>query len=139
MTSAQPSPARRFPNQDASAQQPVGQTQHRDATAENARAARLIRLATYASISTAATLIVVKLAAWMATGSVAVLSSLIDSLMDAAASLVNLIAVRQSLAPAARPDRLRPTSSYKVATFLVRSAGFVFRGGPLADQGPMAS
>lgn len=61
---------------------------------------RLLTLATTASVATAGVLIAVKLAAWLLTGSVSVLASLIDSLMDAAASLINLFAVRYSLTPA---------------------------------------
>lgn len=60
---------------------------------------RLLRLAASASVATAALLILVKLAAWLVTGSVSVMASLIDSLMDAGASLVNLLAVRYSLQP----------------------------------------
>jgi ferrous-iron efflux pump FieF len=65
-------------------------------------AARLMRRATYASVSVAAVLIAAKAAAWLMTGSVSVLSSLLDSLLDIAASLVNLIAIRTALTP---PDR----------------------------------
>ncbi len=64
-----------------------------------AETARLLRLATYASVATATLLILVKLAAWLATGSVSVLASLVDSAMDAGASLVNLVAVHWSLQP----------------------------------------
>lgn len=60
---------------------------------------RLLHLATRASVATAVLLILVKLGAWMVTGSVSVMASLIDSLMDAGASLVNLLAVRYSLQP----------------------------------------
>jgi ferrous-iron efflux pump FieF len=60
---------------------------------------RLLRLATYASVATAAILIAAKLIAWFATGSVSLMASLIDSLMDAGASLANLFAVRYSLMP----------------------------------------
>jgi len=62
--------------------------------------ARLLRLATYASVATAVILIVAKLIAWLSTGSVSIMATLIDSLMDAGASLVNLLAVRYSLMPA---------------------------------------
>jgi len=62
--------------------------------------ARLMRLATYAATATAAVLIAVKLAAWVATGSVALLSTLIDSILDLAASALNLMAVRHALIPA---------------------------------------
>ena len=60
---------------------------------------KLLRLATTASIATAAGLVVVKLAGWLTTGSVSILASMIDSLMDVGASFVNLLAVRYSLAP----------------------------------------
>jgi len=62
--------------------------------------ARLLTLATTASVVTASGLIAVKLVAWLLTGSVSVLASLIDSLMDTAASLINFFAVRYSLVPA---------------------------------------
>jgi ferrous-iron efflux pump FieF len=62
--------------------------------------ARLLRLATYASVATATLLILAKLAAWLATGSVSVMASLVDSLMDVGASFVNLLAVHWSLQPA---------------------------------------
>ncbi|MBU1404387.1 MAG: cation diffusion facilitator family transporter [Proteobacteria bacterium] len=57
----------------------------------------LLRLATYASTATAMVLIGVKGMAWFMTGSLSVMASLVDSLMDAAASLINLLAVRYSL------------------------------------------
>lgn len=66
---------------------------------------RLRRLATYASVAVAALLIAVKFAAWLDTGSVALLSSLVDSLLDAAASIVNLVAVRHAMSPADREHR----------------------------------
>lgn len=67
--------------------------------------ARVLRLATYASVVTASVLILGKLAAWLMTGSVSVMASLIDSLMDVAASLINLFAVRYSLMPADKEHR----------------------------------
>ena len=66
---------------------------------------RLRRIATYASVAVAAVLISVKFAAWLETGSVALLSSLVDSLLDAVASLVNLVAVRHAMSPADREHR----------------------------------
>lgn len=62
-------------------------------------AERLRRLATYASVSVAATLIAVKLLAYLATDSVSILSSLIDSSTDLMASVVTLLGVRQALRP----------------------------------------
>ena len=67
-----------------------------------AEADRLLKLATYASVATACILIAAKLAAYLLTNSVSVLASLVDSLMDAGASMINLLAVRYALAP---PDR----------------------------------
>jgi ferrous-iron efflux pump FieF len=66
---------------------------------------RLLRLATYASVATATLLILAKLAAWLVTDAVSVLASLIDSLMDVGASLVNLLAVHWSLQPADKDHR----------------------------------
>jgi ferrous-iron efflux pump FieF len=61
---------------------------------------RLMRMATYAATATALILTVTKVVAWLFTDSVALLSSTLDSLLDGAASLVNLLAVRQALQPA---------------------------------------
>src|SRR5437762_3199966 len=66
---------------------------------------RLRRIATYASVAVAAVLVAVKFAAWLETGSVSLLSSLVDSLLDAVASLVNLVAVRHAMSPADREHR----------------------------------
>lgn len=71
----------------------------------NAHPGRLMRLATYASITTACVLIAIKLAAAVMTGSVSLLSTLLDSLLDAAASLLNLFAVSHALVPADREHR----------------------------------
>src|SRR5579883_2891484 len=62
-------------------------------------AERLRRRATYASVTVACVLIAVKFGAWLATGSVALLSSVIDSLLDAVSSLINLFAVRRLVHP----------------------------------------
>lgn len=64
-----------------------------------------IRLATYASVSVAAFLIGFKLFAWWITGSVSLQASLIDSLLDAFASLINVFAVHHALKPADREHR----------------------------------
>jgi len=63
---------------------------------------RLRSRATYASVAVSAFLIAIKFLAWLATGSVAMLSSLVDSMLDAVAAIVNLFAVRQAVEP---PDR----------------------------------
>jgi len=66
------------------------------------RTDRLRRYATYASVSVSLTLIAAKLAAYLLTDSVSVLSSLIDSSTDLMASVVTLLGVRTALRP---PDR----------------------------------
>lgn len=89
-----------------------------------------MRLATHASVAVAGMLIVVKLAAWLLTGSVSLLSTLIDSLLDAAASVVNLIAVRQALAPPDREHRFghgkaEPLAALGQSAFIAGSAIFL--------------
>jgi ferrous-iron efflux pump FieF len=91
---------------------------------------RLLRLATYASVGTATLLILVKLVAWLVTGSVSVMASLVDSLMDVGASLVNLLAVRWALQPADADHRFGHGKAESLAglgqaTFIVGSALFL--------------
>jgi len=66
---------------------------------------RLMRLATYASVSVAIVLVIAKSGAWLVTDSVSILSTLIDSLLDAGASIISLVAVRHSLQPADKEHR----------------------------------
>ncbi len=61
---------------------------------------KLKQYAIYASISTAVFLSLIKLVASIYTGSLAVLSSLIDSLSDVLASLISFVAVKISMRPA---------------------------------------
>lgn len=67
--------------------------------------ARLLRMATYAAVTVALSLIMAKLVAWFLTDSVAILSSLMDSVLDAGASLVNMYAVAHALVPADQEHR----------------------------------
>lgn len=99
-------------------------------TLDLAQAARLLRLATYASVATAITLIAAKLAAALLTGSVSVLASLVDSMMDAAASIINLLAVHYSLQPPDRDHRFghgkaEPLAGLIQAAFIAGSAVFL--------------
>ena len=66
---------------------------------------QLIKLATWASVVVAVSLIGVKTWAWDQTQSVSLLASLIDSIMDSAASLINFFAVRYAMAPADEEHR----------------------------------
>ncbi len=110
----------------------------------SAEAARLMRLATYASVAVAGSLILVKLAAWLYTDSISLLSTLIDSLLDALASMINLFAVRHALVPADREHRFghgkaEPLAALSQTAFIAGSALFlVFEAGHrLSDPRPV--
>jgi len=60
----------------------------------------LMMMASMASVLTASVLIILKGIGFVATGSVAILSSLFDSMQDLMTSLINMIAVRQAIQPA---------------------------------------
>jgi ferrous-iron efflux pump FieF len=93
--------------------------------------ARLMKRATYAAVTVAALLIAAKIGAWLLTGSVSVLSSLLDSLLDIAASVVNLVAVRHAVTPADREHRFghgkaEPLAGLGQSAFIAGSAAFLF-------------
>src|SRR6202795_545730 len=88
---------------------------------------RLRLRATWASLAGAVGLIVAQFSAWIGTGAVALVSSLVDSLVDAAASLVNFFAVRHASVPADREHRFghgkaEPLAALGQSAFLVGSA-----------------
>ena len=88
---------------------------------------RLMRVAAIASVSVATILIIIKFIAWLMTDSVSLLSTLLDSFLDAAASLINLFAVHQALQPADREHRFghgkaEPLASLAQAAFICGSA-----------------
>src|SRR6267143_6838734 len=94
---------------------------------EPATAQRQRLRATYAALAVALVLIAAKLVVWISTGSVALLSSLVDSLVDAAASLVTFFAVRHAIVPADREHRFghgkaEPLAALGQSAFLVGSA-----------------
>ncbi|MFQ5635575.1 MAG: cation diffusion facilitator family transporter [Gammaproteobacteria bacterium] len=59
-----------------------------------------LKIATGASVVVATVLVAIKGVAWLKTGSVAMLGSLLDSVLDAAAAVLNLLFVRRALRPA---------------------------------------
>ena len=61
---------------------------------------RLVSRAAIAATVIASLLLLIKIFAWWYTGSVSILAALVDSLVDIAASLTNLLVVRYSLQPA---------------------------------------
>src|SRR5262249_60091810 len=93
-------------------------------------AGQLMRWATYASVATALLLIAAKVVAYVLTDSVSLLSTLLDSLLDAAASLINLFAVHHALIPADREHRFghgkaEPLAALGQSTFIAGSAAFL--------------
>jgi len=92
--------------------------------------AGLLNLASVASVMTAGFLIVAKLIAWYVTGSVGLLASLVDSVMDSLASLINLFAIRYALQPADEEHRFghgkaEPLAGLTQAAFIAGSAIFL--------------
>lgn len=88
---------------------------------------RLRRLATYASIGVALTLIVVKLYAYLTTDSVAMLSSLLDSTIDLLSSAVTAYGVANALKPPDRQHRFghgkaEPLAALAQAAFIIGSS-----------------
>ena len=64
-----------------------------------------MRLATFAALTAALSLALAKAIAWWLSGSVSLLAGLTDSLLDGAASLLNLLAVHYALRPADEDHR----------------------------------
>lgn len=89
--------------------------------------ARLVRAAAYASTAVALTLIGAKLVAWVLTGSVSLLTSLVDSALDLLASAITWFAVRHAADPADREHRFghgkaEALSALAQAGFILASA-----------------
>ncbi|RPH31102.1 CDF family cation-efflux pump FieF [Buttiauxella warmboldiae] len=66
----------------------------------NQQYGKLVSRAAIAATVMASLLLLIKIFAWWYTGSVSILAALVDSLVDIAASLTNLLVVRYSLQPA---------------------------------------
>ncbi len=99
--------------------------------AVNSEHARLVKLASIASVLVVIVLILIKLWAWFMTGSVSLLASLLDSTMDAAASLFNLVAIRYALQPADEEHRFGHGKAESIAgliqsAFIAGSAAFLW-------------
>lgn len=94
-----------------------------------------VKLASRASVATALTLILIKLAAWFFSGSASMLASLTDSVADSLASIVNFIAIRYAIAPADHEHRYghgkaEPLASLAQAAFILGTAFLLlFHGG----------
>ncbi len=99
-------------------------------TAQNHSSHRLLRLATHAAVAVALLLSLAKLIAWLSSGSVAMLGSLVDSLLDCLASSLNWLAVRHALSPPDREHRFghakaEPLAGLGQAVFVGGSAIFL--------------
>ncbi len=107
---------------------------------------RLMRRATYAAVVVALSLITMKAAAFMVTGSVAMLATLFDSVLDMAASVLNLFAVRAALTPADHDHRFghgkaEAMAGLGQATIIVLSALYILweAGARLIEPTPVSS
>lgn len=90
----------------------------------------LLKLASLASVVVAVALIALKLAAWMASGSISLLASLTDSTMDSLVSMVNFFAIRYAMQPADEGHRFGHGKAEAIAglvqaAFIAGSAGFL--------------
>jgi ferrous-iron efflux pump FieF len=91
-------------------------------------------MAAWTATIVATLLLIVKVGAWWVTGSVSLLASLIDSMLDIAASLVNLVVVRYSLQPADREHtfghgKAESLAALAQAMFISGSAVFLILNG----------
>lgn len=96
--------------------------------------AKLVETAAWAATALASTLLLMKLVTWWVTGSVSLLASLVDSLLDLLASITNLIVVRFALQP---PDeehsfghgKAESLAALAQSAFIVGSACFLVLSG----------
>jgi ferrous-iron efflux pump FieF len=89
----------------------------------SSEAGRLMRQAAYASMTVASVLIASKAAAWIVTGSVSMLTSLVDSSLDLVTSLITFFAIRQALTPADDDHRFGHGKAEALAG--IAQAGFI--------------
>mgnify|MGYP003745717127 CR=1 FL=1 len=101
-------------------------------TASLAETAALTRRVTLMSVATALVLVGIKFAAWLASGSVALLASMADSGLDLIASLVTFFAVRYAAEP---PDAEHRFGHGKAEAFAsLMQGGLVFASAALIGQ-----
>ena len=100
----------------------------------NKQYARLVTTAAWTATIAATFLLFVKVMTWWVTGSVSLLASLIDSMLDIAASVVNLVVVRYALQPADREHtfghgKAESLAALAQAMFISGSAVFLILNG----------
>ncbi len=96
--------------------------------------ARLVTTAAWTATIVATLLLLVKVITWWVTGSVSLLASLIDSMLDIAASVVNLVVVRYALQPADKEHafghgKAESLAALAQAMFISGSAVFLILNG----------
>lgn len=94
------------------------------------QAVLLKKRATYAAVVAATTIIVAKLIGWFMTSSLSILATLVDSLLDIVASIMNLLAVSYALQPPDEDHRFghekaEDIAAFTQAAFITGSALFV--------------
>jgi ferrous-iron efflux pump FieF len=97
------------------------------ASTEQARGAALRRLASTISLTTAVALVALKLLAWILTGSVALLTSAVDALVDTGAAFATYFGVRYAERPPDHDHRFghgkgEAVAAFTQATFLAGAA-----------------
>ncbi len=114
-------------------QNPAHQTskQYGSTVTVSAEHQRLLRLTSTAAIIVAITLIALKLSAWLMSGSVSLLASLVDSTMDSMVSIINFFAIRYAMTPADKEHlfghgKAEAVAGLAQAAFIAGSAGFLF-------------
>lgn len=90
----------------------------------------LVRWATYMSVGVALLLVLIKVMAWLTTGSVGLLATALDSTLDVLASFFILLAVRYAQQPADNEHRLghgkaEPLASLAQSVFIAGSAVYL--------------
>lgn len=97
-----------------------------------AQSAALTRRVTLLSVGTASVLVAIKAAAWVGSGSVALLASMADSGLDLVASLATFIAVRYAAAPPDAEHRFGHGKAEAFASLI--QAGLVFASAALIGR-----
>jgi ferrous-iron efflux pump FieF len=85
---------------------------------------RWLLIAGYSSVAVAGFLIILKISVWLYTGSVSLLGSLLDSVMDSMASLLSMFALRYSVKPADEDHRFGHGKAESLAA--LAQSGFIF-------------
>lgn len=91
----------------------------------------ILKNATYLSVVTAIAILSAKLYAWLMTGSVSILASLVDSFLDMSTSLINMIALKFALSPPDNKHRfghekIQDLAAFGQGIFFIISGALVF-------------